>query len=180
MKITIDTEILKKYDITLPEFLVLLTGYYNLDCEQIYGQLIDKELAERNLFKGFPPILSNNVKDLIAKILVESDPKAIQSGIDFEKLAEKLQSLYPEGNKPGTTYLWRGTTDVIAQKLRALVVVYDFVFTEDEAIAATKEHLESPSPRLLRNFILTTKKDKDGRLDMSSIFMTIIENNRET
>ena len=184
MKITINTDVLKKYKLSLGQFLVLLVSYYNIDCQKVHDELVDIGLAERDLFKGFPPVLSDNIKNLIAKIIVESDDKIQDCGIDnFEELADKLQALYPTGNKPGTTYAWRGKTDEIAQKLRTLVVKYNFPFTEDEAIAAVQEYVDSFKDykfmSLLRNFILTTNRDEEGKLEMSSLFMTIIENKRE-
>ena len=183
MTLTINTNVLRKYHLSIEQFIVLLTGYYSLDCQKIHDDLVNEGLAERNLFKGFPPILSDNTKNLIARIFIESDPKIIQSGIDFEKLAAECQKVYPSGNKPGTTYPWRGTKEEIAQKLRTLVVKYNFLFTEEEAIAATKEYVDSFKDykfmSLLRNFILTTHKDEDGKLELNSLFMTIIDNNRE-
>lgn len=184
MKLTINTKVLRKYNLSLEQFLVLLTGYYSLDCQKIHDELVDRKLAERDLFKGFPPVLSDNTKNLIAKIIVESDDRIQNCNIkDFDALAETLMQYYPEGNKPGTTYPWRGTVEDIAQKLRTLVVKYDFDFTPEEAQDAVKEYVDTFKDykfmSLLRNFILTTKKDEDGKYEIDSLFMTIIENNRE-
>lgn len=183
MKITINTEVLKRYNLSLGQFLVLLTSYYNLDCQKINDELVNEGLAEKDLFKGFPPILSDNSKNLISKIIVECDDKIINSKIDFDKLATSLQECYPEGNKPGTTYNWKGVKQEIAQKLMILISKYNFTFTEEEAIAAVKEYVGSFKDykfmSVLRNFILTSKKDELGHYEMESMFMTIIENNRE-
>lgn len=184
MKLTINTDILKKYDLSLGEFLVLLLGHYGGSYTDSYDSLVTKGLISKNLFKEFTPVLSNNSKNLIAKILMESDDKAIHSGIDFESLALSLQLLYPEGVKAGKTYEWRGKTEEIAQKLRTLVVRYDFQFTEQEAIKATKEYVSSfTAPyqymHTLKNFLLYTTKDSSGYYEMESIFMTIVENNRK-
>lgn len=184
MKITINTDVLRKYNLSLGQYLVLLVSYYNLDCQKIHDELVDKNLAERDLFNGFPPVLSNNTKNLIAKIIVESDDRVVQSGIDFEELAKHLQAFYPPGVKSGKTYLWRGDVEEIAQKLRTLVVKYNFNFTVEEASRAVEEYVSSFRPpytymHTLRNFLLFTKKDENGNYEMESVFMTIIENNRE-
>ena len=185
MKLSINTNVLKRYNISLEQFLVLLTSYYNLDCHKIQKELVEKGLAEKNLFNDFPPILSDNIKNLITKIIVESDDKLLSCPIkDFEDLAETLQAFYPEGIKPGKTYPWRGNTEEIALKLRTLVVKYDFSFTLEEAMEATEEYVSSFKPpytymHTLRNFILYTKKDENGHYEIESQFMTIIENNRE-
>lgn len=184
MRITLDTDVLRKYDLSLGQFLVLLISYYGLDCSKTHDELISKGYAERDLFRGFPPVLSDNIKNMIAKIIVESDEKIKNCGIkDFESLAKKLQDIFPEGNKAGKTYSWRGSTDEIAQKLRTLVAKWCFNFTEEEAISATKEYVDSfQAPytymHTLRNFLLFNKKE-DGGYTMESLFMSIIENNRE-
>ena len=185
MKITINTDVLKKYNLSLGQFLVLLVSHFNLDCQKIHDELVSAGLAERDLFKGFPPVISDNTKNLIAKIIVESDDKITNCHIkDFNALAETLMQYYPEGNKPGTTYPWRGTINEISQKLKTLVAKYDFDFTPEEAQDAVMEYVNSFKDykfmSLLRNFILTTKKDDEGRHELNSLFMTIIENNRES
>lgn len=184
MRITLDTEVLRKYNLSLGQFIVLLTSYYALDCQRIQDDLVNLKLVERNLFKEFPPVLSDNTKNLIAKIIIESNEKIKNSCIkDFENLAIKLQGIFPSGIKSGKTYSWRGDTDDIAQKLRTLIVTHDFPFTEEEAVNAAKEYVSSfSSPftymHTLRNFLLYTKKE-NGVYTMESQFMSIIENNRE-
>ena len=181
MKITIDTDILRNYNLSLGQYLVLLVSYYNLDCQKIHDELVEKKLAERDLFKGFPPVLSDNSKNLIAKIIIESDEKLEDCDIDFENLAMRLQEIYPDGIKPGKTYSWRDSVEVIAQKLRTLAVRYDFQFSEEQAINATREYVDSFKPpytymNTLRNFLLHVKKDEGG-YSIESNFMTIVENN---
>lgn len=178
MKIPINTEVLKKYDLSLGQFLVLLSGLYNLDYSSIQKELEERGLVERNLFSDFPPVLSENSKNLVANIIVESDNRLLDCPIkDFETLAKKLQECYPDGIKPGKTYSWRGDTETIAQKLRALVARCNFTFTEEEAVDAVREYVSYFCPpytymHTLRNFLLYSKGETE------SLFMTIIENNR--
>lgn len=184
MKLTINTEVLKRHNLSLGEFLVMLLGYYDIDFQDSHNSIIKKSIADKNLFKELGIILSNNSKNLIAQILMESDDKVINSGIDFEDLAKQLMNIYPNGIKAGKTYSWRGTEEEIAQKLRTLIVKYDFTFTEQEAIDATKEYVFSfTAPyqymHTLKNFLLYNTKDHQGHWEMESVFMTIIENNRE-
>lgn len=182
MKITINTQVLSKYNITLGEFLLMLIGYHEINYEALYKKLVDNHLIEPNLFDTMSIVLSNNSRDLVARILTESDDRIINSDIDFDGLAKKLQELYPDGIKAGKTYPWRGKTEEIAQKLRVLVSKLNFEFTEEEAIAATKEYIESFEPpytfmHTLRNFLLYTTV-VNGQYEMESQFMTIVENNR--
>ena len=183
MRININTEVLRRNNLTLGEFLVMLMGYHNIDYEQCFNHLVKAGIVEPNLFSNMSVILSDNSKNLVAKVLMESDEKVIRSGIDFDGLALKLQDIYPKGIKSGTTYLWGGDTAEIAQKLRVLVGKHGFLFTEEEAINATLEYVNSFKDRkymqLLKYFILRTTDDKCGHKEINSMFMTIIENNRE-
>lgn len=183
MKISIDVEALYNRGLSLEEFLVILPEYFNVDYGSTIAKLTQKGIAEKNLYGTSPIVLSDNTRDLIAKCLIDSEDSIINNPIDFTSLAYKLQQLYPKGTKPGTTYSWRGNTDDIAFKLKVLVVKHHFTFTEKEAIAATKEYVSSYEHsdkylQLLKYFILKTTKEGNDT-DISSLFMTIIENNRK-
>ena len=73
--------------------------------------------------------------------------------------------------------MWRDSTAVIARKLKTLVVKYDYEFTEEQALKATKAYVESFNGdytymQLLKYFILKTMPDGEIRSD----FMSYIEN----
>lgn len=182
MRITIDTDILKENHLSLGEFLVLLLGYYKHNFDENVASLIDKDIANLSYDHLDDVVLSDNAKNLVARILTESSEKLRQSPVkDFDALAEKLMSVYPEGNKEGTTYPWRGTKEEIAQKLRVLVVKHDFIFTEREAIDATKSYVRTFQEakdyrhmKLLKYFLLRTKDN-----EITSDFMSIIENSKQ-
>ena len=180
MKFTVNTDVLQHEHLTMGEFLVLLIGYYSVNYKECLDKLIANKLVSTNVFNPNEIVLSNNTKDLVTSILVSSDDKITNSNIDYIALAKKLQALYPKGNKSGTSYSWTDMTSLIAHKLRTLVVEYNFSFTEQEALRATEEYVKSFSDdkshmQLLKYFILKTSKDND----MESMFMTIIENNRQ-
>ena len=181
MRITIDTNIIARNNISLGEFLVLLLGYNNCNFDECFGSLVDKELADIDKFTMGNIVLSNNSKNLITRLLLECDERIKKSPVkNFYALAAQLRNIYPEGNKASTTYKWRSTVEDVAQKLMCLVVVHGFVFTEDEAIKATKEYVNNfkddrSHMKLLNYFILRTRKEQQ---EIESDFMTIIENNR--
>ena len=179
MKITINTDVLQKEHLSFGDFLVLLMGYHDLSYKEIQEKLIRDGIVQSNVFNKDAMVLSNNTKDLVTKILMESDNKILSCGLDFNTLAARLQEIYPSGNKPGTSYSWRDSNEIIAQKLRTLVAKYGFFFTEDEAIKATEEYVSSfenkEKMQLLKYFILKTDSHNDN---INSMFMTIIENNR--
>lgn len=182
MKITINPFVLQRNHLTFGEFLVLLMGYYDVKYKENFDELVKKKLICPNVFNKDDMVLSNNTRDMVAKILVEADEKVVNYDLDFEALADKLRKIFPQGNKPGTTYDWRGSTEIIAFKLRTLVAKYGFLFTEEEAIKATREYVNHCDNKekmlLLKYFILRTKRMDDGSTEVDSMFMTIIENNR--
>ena len=183
MKITIDTDVLQEKNLTFQQFLVLLIAYKNIDYKKVMDSLIELGIAHKDIYDPYSLVLSDNTRNGIMRILVDCDKRVTESNIDFESVAVKMRDLYPKGYKPGTTYPWRDSVAVIVGKLKTLVSKYDFYFTEDEAVAATKEYLDTYKNdnkfmKLLRYFILKTDTDGAGNRQIKSDFMTIIENNR--
>ena len=180
MKFTVNTDVLQQEHLSIGDFLVFLMGYYGVNYKECYNRLVQDKLISPNVFKPDEMILSNNTKDLVSNILISSDEKVLNYDLDFNSLAIKLQEMFPSGNKPGTTYSWRDKTSTIVFKLKTLVAKYGFIFTEEEAVKATKEYInsfegdEKDKMQLLKYFILKTNKDDE----MESMFMTFIENNR--
>lgn len=180
MRIIIDPEVLQRENLTLGEYFVLLMAYTGLNYKESLDSLVAKGKVQPNLFDKMSVVLSDNDKDYITDILLDSNPRVKQSGIDFNHVAKEMQNIYPAHKKPGTSYDWRGTTYGIARKLKTTVAVHGFNFTEEEALNATQEYVESfgedkTKMRLLKYFILRT----DGKnKEIDSPFMTIIENNR--
>lgn len=182
MRITIDTVTLSKHNLNLGEFLVLLLEHYGFNFNECFGSLVDNKLADIDKFTMGNIVLSNNSRNLVTRLLLECDERIKKSPVkNFYVLAAKLRNIYPNGNKAGTTYPWHSTVNDVAQKLMCLVVVHDFIFTEDEAIKATKEYVNSfkgdrSHMKLLNYFILRTKKEQQ---EIESDFMSIIENDRD-
>lgn len=115
--------------------------------------------------------------------VAEDTPEVKEDKAFYFALAAKLQEIYPPGKKPETNYLWRCTKAEVAIKLKTLKVKYGYSFTEEQAIEATKKYVESfkmsgnyKNMRLLKYFILKTKPDAGGNLEISSEFMSLIEN----
>lgn len=181
MRITIDSNVLKKYDLTIEEFLLLYLSAKKVDIQQTSESLVKKGIANWNLFSNSQLILSDNTKELLSSVIIDSDSKIINEDDFFFTLAEKLQELYPKGRKAGTTYMWRGTKAEIAKKLKTLIVKYHYAFTEEQAITATKNYVSSfngdyTKMRLLKYFILKVERDADGNAVVVTDFMSQIEN----
>jgi hypothetical protein len=181
MKITIDEVILDKHDLSVEEFMVLYLAAKGVNFKICMENLIAKGLADKNLFEENKIVLSDQVKDLVSTIVIDSDKNVIDKDEEFTELAEELRKLYPSGKKAGTSYMWRGTTIEIARKLKTLVVKYGFSFTKEQVIKATKEYINSfhgnyTRMRLLKYFILKSEKDADDNINVISELMSLIEN----
>lgn len=82
--------------------------------------------------------------DLIESIFLNSEFAVPDSDEDrYDKLARKMQELFPEGKKPGTKLMWRDSQAIIAKKLKTVVKKYGAKFTDEQAIEATKKYVES-------------------------------------
>lgn len=180
MKLIIDEELLQKEGLTLGEYIALLMADKNIDYKEVANNLVKKKKAYINVYDNSdkaPLVLPDSTKLILDRIRVNSDPMLEKAAVDFKALAEKLQDVYPSGNKAGTSYPWRGSTDDIIYLLKRLVVDQKFYFSAYEAIRATKEYVNSfedkNKMKLLMNFIYYIHPET-----WSSDLMTIIENNR--
>lgn len=184
MKITIDQVILDKYNLSIEDFFILYLSAKNIDINKCAKSLVKRGLAEKSLFTEDKIVITCKIKNLITDIILESDKNTIGKDEEFTALANKLQELYPSGRKDGTSYMWRGTTAEIAKKLKTLVVKYGYTFSEEQAINATKNYIEShngnyKTMRLLKYFILKSEKDADDNINTTSDLMTFIENEKD-
>lgn len=175
-KVSINKDVLEKNNLSMDEFLVLLLTYNKANIQEVKQSLVEKGLADFSVFDD-ELVISSTTKDLITSISIDSDVKVLSKDKEFRELADKLKELFPRGKKAGTTYMWRDSTAVIARKLKTLVVKYDYQFTEEQAIKATKAYVESFNGdytymQLLKYFILKSLPDGEIKSD----FMSYIEN----
>lgn len=185
MDFHINKETLAKSGISVDMAFYLASIYFNkpytydtFDLASKQGLITYNHLDRYNL--PIQPKLTREGVELVESIFLNSEFKG-DKGIDtdrYDELADKLRELYPKGRKEGTSYLWRDSHAKIANKLRTLVKKYNFKFTDEQAINATKRYIESFNGnysymQLLKYFIL--KKDKDTGEENSQL-MSYIEN----
>lgn len=181
MNISVSEDVLKKYGLTLNEFLLLYICSRETDINNVANSLVEKGLADKSLKEEFIVVVSDNVKELIAAILVDSAKVVLNKNSDFMELADKMREIFPAGRKPDTTYYWRDSTQLIARKLSTLVTKFDISFTEEEALTATRRYVESFNGdyrfmQLLKYFILKTDKNTG---EIKSEFMSLLQNPEE-
>lgn len=181
MNITINEKLLEQYNLTVEEFLTLYICSKDYNIKELLDTIIAKGYASTDVFDDNKAVVSDNVKDLISYIIIDSDKKIINRDKDFLILANKMRDLFPSGKKPGTNYSWKDSAIVISQKLKILVAKYNCSFTEEEALEATKKYVESFNGnytymQLLKYFILKTDKSTG---EIKSDFMSLIENKED-
>jgi hypothetical protein len=192
MKITIDDDALSKLDITMEEFLLWYLLMKKSNLAQLRESLLNKNLitvdneptlfseneslsAEEKLLCDQAVILDPHQKELLSSVLIDSNGKNIRDDF-FIKVAKGMRELFPEGKKPGTPYYWRDSVFTIVDRLKNLKKKYKAEFTEQEALDATKNYVESFNGdyqymQLLKYFIYKM----DGS-EMRSDFMSYIAN----
>lgn len=181
MRYTIDDAILSKYNLTEEEFIALVVSFRDLDIQRGNDNLIAKGIADRNIYDKTKIVLSDNTKNMISSIIVDSDKETINREEEFLDVAQNLRELYPKGKKPGTTYMWKDSNTIIAQKLKTLVVKFGYKFTKEQAIEATRRYIESfrgdyRYMQLLKYFILKTDRSTG---EIRSDFMSYIDNENQ-
>ena len=163
MKITIDTNIIKKNGLTLYDFFILYAA---------------KELAKTpkscqdsiNFLKDNGLLLSDKIASqqgirLIDEILSES---SLNIQRDYETLADNLQALWPSGNKDGK-YRWKSNKTDVIKKLEKFFRVYGDSYTNEQVVSAAKKYVSSfdssgdrKYQKVLKYFIF--KEDGKGSL----------------
>lgn len=181
MNLSINEDLLNKYNLTLNEFLLLVFLAKGGDIQKCIDSLFAKDMLETGISHPELIVVDQNIRDIIDTILVESDTRVSNKEGFFTEVANKLRELFPKGNKPGTNYSWRGSTVEIARKLKNLVAKYNCKFTEEEAINATKAYVESFNGdykymKLLKYFLLKTPINNNGDIEVQSEFMSYLEN----
>lgn len=98
-----------------------------------------------------------------------------------DALAPKLQEIFPLGKKPGTSLMWRGSVPLVSKKLQGLIAE-GYVFTDEEAIAATKAYVSgfngnTEGMRVLIYF-LSKNETVAGEVKMNRDFGSYVEDIR--
>lgn len=178
MTISINEKVLDKYNLTLDEFLVLYLCSREVNVEATIQKLIKMGIVDKDIYNKISAVVSNNTKELITSIIIDSDKAVINKDEEFLTLADKMRAIFPEGRKAGTTYYWRDSVQVIAKKLKTLVAKFEIQLTEDIVLDATRRYVESFNGvytymQLLKYFILKTDKTTG---DIRSELLSYIEN----
>lgn len=181
MKVTIDSNVAEKNNLTLQEVLVLLLNMDDSVYTEVKQSLIDKKVADQSARNTDKLILSDNTKNLLSNILITSE--SIEENPDevYEDIADAIRQVYPSGRKSGTTYSWRGSKMEITHRLKVLNVKYGLKLEKNKLVDITRRYVESFNGNytympLLKYFLVKYDKTTVGDVDLKSPLMTIIDN----
>lgn len=176
MTFTIDKDTLAHQDINASTAFYLLSQYFSAP---VTPATVKTCYDAGYIFHGQDdktPQLSDKGTEKVEALLLDGN-RSNQEIDRYIALANKLRELYPRGRKPGTVYMWRDSASIIAKRLKAVEKRFNFHFTDEEAIAATKHYVDSfhgdlSYMQLLKYFIF--KQTPDG--EIVSQLMSYIEN----
>lgn len=175
MKLTIDSKACENNGLTLEEFIILFLFTKKVDINEIINSLVEKKVAGRDLFSDNSLVLGSKTKQLIEKIILESNDSVKNNTERIKNLAKTLQEMYIQGKKAGTQDYFKGSSAEIIQRLKRFFVEYG-EFTDEQIIEATKKYIASFNgdykfAQLLKYFI---SKKVDG--ERGSRLLSYIEN----
>lgn len=186
MKIVIDTNVLAKMGISTDLAMYLFSIYLGNPIDSTEDLDVFKKASKAGyiMYTRYSPssgpkevTLEPDGMEVIEKILAMSKAKKDIDDDELRRytaLAEKMQELYPEGTKPGTHEKWQGNESLIGERILSVAKKFNLTFTDEEAIQACKEYVDSfkadkTTMHVLKYFIY--KNDiKSGVREYKSMF----------
>ena len=181
MKIEVNDEICKKYNLSIEETLVLIGLKYSsqevfqkLNKERFLLNLGSSIFEEETKYK-----LSRKANEALSCILAESTNAVAKRVTNIEELADKLRDIYPNGKIFNTNYYYRGNKGDIVNKLKTFFKRYGTKYTDEQIINATQKYINSFNGnytylKLLKYFIWKDERAKGE--SVQSLLADFIEN----
>lgn len=177
MLVSFDTENLN--GISIDSFLGLLGIYLDSPITQETYDNLNKEnyLFTKGEENNFTVFITEKGKKAIEDNLSKKALNKL-ANIRFEKLAIKLQEIFPKGKKPGTNCMWRDSKSIITLRLHNLFIKFNLTNTDEEVISAAQKYVNSFNGdykfmQVLKYFIC--KKD-NATGELSSQLLSYLEN----
>ena len=183
MKFVFDTDKIEKFKTNGDVFIYLISHY--LKCpitEDTFIKAHKQGYTIKHESNAFPPYTIT--KQGIFKTeqhFLNSELTVTSNNESFEDIANAMREVYPSGRKAGTNYMWRDSTAVIAQRLKALVKKDGVSFTKEEAVDATKRYIAGYNGnytymQILKYFISKQKPIEGAPAEQNSQFLSFLEN----
>ena len=183
MKFVFDTDKIEKFKTNGDVFIYLISHY--LKCpitEDTFIKANKQGYTIKHESTSFPPYtISKQGIFKTEQHFLNSEMTVTSNGESFEEIADAMREVYPSGRKTGTNYMWRDSTAVIAQRLKALVKKYKVSFTKEEAVDATRRYIAGFNGnytymQILKYFISKQKPVEGAPAEQNSQFLSYLEN----
>ena len=183
MKFIFDTDKIEKFGINGDTFIYLISLY--LKCpitEDTFIKANKQGYTIKHESTAFPPYtISKQGIFKTEQHFLNSEMTVTSKGESLEDIANAMREVYPSGRKAGTNYMWRDSTAVIAQRLKALVKKYNVSFTKEEAVDATRRYIAGFNGnytymQILKYFISKQKPVEGAPAEQNSQFLSYLEN----
>ena len=171
MKITIEEKLCKENNMSMQELLAVLLVRVTKNVPKLFDDMVKKQVFVQNGAQFIPTQRWSEVADTI---ILDSDEDRVSED-RLEKLAVKLQKVFPEGKKEGTSQYWRGNKREITLRLKKFFKLHGNTYTDEQLIDAAKTYVNGYNGmykfmRVLKYFIW-----KDERRTMEDGEVKVIE-----
>ena len=138
MKITIDDKVCKENNMSMQEVLAVLLVRISKNIPKLFEEMIKKEVFVQD---GIKYITTQRWSEVADTIILDSDKESMSED-RLEKLSMKLQEVFPQGKKEGTSQYWRGNKREITLRLKKFFKLHGNTYTDDELVQAAKTYVE--------------------------------------
>ena len=183
MKISIDEEVCKKYNISISEVLALLLIKSDVNISYLFSNLEDKKMIIKDIINN-TYLITQRWDDVLCSVLLDSDSSK-EKPDRVENLALKLMAIFPKEKKVGTCHYFRGNKKDITLKLKKFFKLYGGQYSDEQILNAAKNYVDSFNGnysymRILKYFIWKDEKkiNEEGKayIEETSDLATWIEN----
>lgn len=183
MKISIDEEVCKKYNISISEVLALLLIKSDVNISYLFSNLEDKKMIIKDIINN-TYLITQRWDDVLCSVLLDSDSSK-EKPDRVENLALKLMAIFPKEKKAGTCHYFRGNKKDITLKLKKFFKLYGGQYSDEQILNAAKNYVDSFNGnysymRILKYFIWKDEKkiNEEGKayIEETSDLATWIEN----
>lgn len=173
MKITIDEDTCKKNGMRWPEVLIAMIirsgeGIPLLIQEMLAEQKIVRDEIENEYF------ITQRWADIVDTILLDSEDSK-QPELRLDNLIPKLQEIFPEGKKEGTSQYWRGNKREIGIRIKKFFKLYGNTYTDEQILEAARNYVQGFNGRYSYMRVLKYFIWKDDRRVMEDGEIKVIE-----
>lgn len=174
MKITIDEDVCSKYGMSISELIASLLVKTTEDIPQLFDDMLKRQIIVKENGINDKFLITQHWNDVVESIILDSD-KDHQPVDRLDNLATKLQAMFPEGKKEGTTQYWRGNKREISLKLKKFFKLYGSIYTDEQILTAAQKYVDSFNGRLSHMRVLKYFIWKDERRTMEDGQIKVVE-----